>query len=185
MAVACVVARRFEDASFRIPFDELTRAGVPVRVVGQRAGARLVGRHGREHVRVDVGIDDARVDDFDALYIPGGLSPDRLRADPRVVAFVRAFHRAGKPIAATCHGPKLLVTAGIVRGRKMTAWETVRSDLRAAGALVVDRAVVVDGNLITSRATEDLDELSEELLASVGVGPRAHVEDLISIQPSG
>lgn len=185
MAVGCIVARRFDDASFRFPYDQLTRAGVAVRVIGQRRGAHLTGSRGREHVRVEVGIDEAKVDDFAALYIPGGLAPDRLRADPRVVAFVRAFHRAGKPIAAICHGPKLLVSAGIVRGRKVTARESLRDELVSAGALVVDRAVVVDGNLITSRTVDDLEQLTDELLASIGAGPRARVEDLISIQPSG
>ena len=104
-------------------------------------------------------------DDFDALFIPGGYSPDHLRADDRVVDFTRAFFERERPVFAICHGPQLLITADVVRGRTMTAWKTIQVDLAKAGARVVDEEVVVDRNLVTSRQPSDVDAFSRESLA--------------------
>jgi protease I len=120
-----------------------------------------------------------RPEDYDALLIPGGYSPDHLRADPRFPAFVKQFNATGQPLAAVCHGPQLLITAGLVRGRTMTAWKTIQEDLRQIGANVVDREVVVDGSWITSRQPSDLEAFSQALLraleqpAEEEEGPRA------------
>lgn len=186
MTVGCLLAQGFDDVALRIPRERLQAAGVHVILVGSRSGAELLDRHRHERVRVEVGMKNAHPDDFAGVYIPGGRSPDRLRADARVVAFVREIFRAGKPIGAIAHGPQLLLTAGLVRGRRLTASPTVRGDLRAAGAFVLDRAVVVDGNLVTSRTSDedDIDAFSVALLTALGLGPEAQAEDVISVQPS-
>lgn len=162
MEIACILANYFEDSEFRVPFDRLSASGHHVVVVGQVAGEQLVGKHQRETVIADRGIDEVRPDQFAGLLIPGGFSPDQLRNDARFVDFVRAFAKAAKPIFAICHGPQILITADVVRGRTMTSWPTVMVDLRNAGAKVVDRPVVVDGNLITSRKPADLEAFSRE-----------------------
>lgn len=108
-------------------------------------------------VPVDRAVADARVDDYDALVLPGGtVNPDKLRTDEDAVAFVRDFVRSGKPVAAICHGPWMLVEADVVRNRTVTSYPSVRTDLRNAGATVVDQQVCIDGNLITSRSPQDL-----------------------------
>ncbi len=110
-------------------------------IIGKKAGMHLEGKAGKEDVKADKGIGDVRPEDYDLLLIPGGYSPDHLRLDARFVDFVRAFDDSRRPIAAVCHGPQLMMSAGIVHaGRKLTAWHTVQSDLRYTGAQVEDRA---------------------------------------------
>jgi protease I len=162
MRIAALVGPDFEDSEFRIPFDRFRQSGHEVVVVGLKKGESLTGKKGKERAQVDVGIEDARPDQFDALFIPGGYSPDQLRADDRVVNFVQRFR--DKPIFAICHGPQLLITAGMVNGRTMTAWKTVQMDLKNCGASVVDKEVVVDRNLVTSRKPDDLDAFVRESL---------------------
>lgn len=154
MRIACVLADGFEDSEFKVPYDEFRKAGHEVTVIGADAGDKIVGKKGKEKAKAELGIAEARPDEFDALFIPGGQSPDHLRIDRRFVDFARAF--AHKPIFAICHGPQLLMTADMVRGRRLTAWPTVQGDLRFAGADVLDEEVVVDGNLVTSRKPDDL-----------------------------
>ena len=162
--IACLLASDFEDSEFRIPHDRLRDAGYDVDVIGFEAGQKLKGEKGREEVTTARGIDDADPDTYEGLLIPGGYSPDKLRADPRFVEFVRRFDRTGRPLAAVCHGPQLLLAAELQRGRRLTAWSTVQNDLRQAGANVVDAAVVVDDNWITSRKPDDLEAFSAKLL---------------------
>lgn len=154
--IACLLAADFEDVEFRVPFDALVRAGYQVDIIGAKKGATLEGKQGDEEVRVDRSIDDATPDAYDALFIPGGFSPDHLRADPRFVDFTREFHALRRPIATLCHGPQLLLTAGTLEGHRLTAWKTVQDDLRRAGVDVVDEPVVRDGMLVTSRQPDDL-----------------------------
>jgi protease I len=154
MRIACVLADGFEDSEFKVPVDELKKAGHEVLVISKKKGDKVVGKHRKEKAHVDLTIDEARPGDFDVLFIPGGHSPDVLRADDKFVAFTRAF--ADKPILAICHGPQLLLTAGMVRGRRLTAWKTIQVDLGCAGAEVLDEPVVLDGNLVTSRKPEDI-----------------------------
>jgi protease I len=162
--VACLLAEGFEDSEFRIPYDRLRQAGYDVEIIGTKAGDKLDGEHDKETATTDLGIDDAQVDDYEGLLIPGGYSPDKLRADERFVAFVKDFDRTGRPLAAVCHGPQLLLTADLQRGRTVTAWKTIQGDLRQAGAKVKDQAVVVDRNWITSRKPDDLEAFSSKLL---------------------
>ena len=166
--IACLLADGFEDSEFQIPCDWLSAAGYTVEIVGARAGDALKGEKGRETVVVDLSIDEADVDAYEGMLIPGGHSPDILRADDRFVEFVRAFDATGRPLAAVCHGPQILLTAELQAGRTLTAWPTVQGDLRQAGAHVVDRDVVVDDNWITSRKPADLEAFTAKFVEELG-----------------
>ena len=167
MRVAMLMADGFEESEFRHPFEALTLAGHDVLVVGPRAGSVLAGKKGRESVPVDLPVDRAAPDDFEAVVIPGGYSPDRLRIIPAAVAFVAAMHAAGRLVATICHGPWLLIEAELVRDRRLTGWASVRTDVRNAGGHWNDAPVVVDGTIITSRRPEDLDDFSDAVLTAL------------------
>jgi protease I len=116
-------------------------------------------------IRPDLTVDDANADDFDALILPGGVrNPDLLRVHGNVIALIRAFNEQGKPIGAICHAPWLLVEADLLRGRKATSWPSIRTDLRNAGATVVDEAAVTDGNIVTSRKPDDVEPFTAALV---------------------
>lgn len=175
MRIACLLDSGFEDTEFRKPYDAFVNAGHQVTVIGLEKGKELEGYRGKEHARTDVGIDQASSDDFDALFLPGGYSPDHLRINPKMVAFTRAFFERERPVFAVCHGPQLLMTARVVDGRTLTAWPTVQGDLQYTGANVRDAEVVVDRNLVTSRKPDDLDAFCREalqLLQPVAAGAR-------------
>lgn len=165
--IACILSEGFEDSEFRVPYDRLKKEGFQVDIIGAKAGADLAGKGGKEKVKAEKGIDGVSADDYQALLIPGGYSPDHLRADSRFVDFVGAFERAKKLIAAVCHGPQLLMTAGLVKGRTLTAWSTIQGDLKLAGANVRDEAVVRDGNWVTSRKPDDLVQFSDAIAKSL------------------
>jgi protease I len=167
MKVGFVVGQGFEDSELRVPFDRVREAGLAVEVIGARAGEELKGYRGRETFVADRGIDEVRADDYAALVIPGGHSPDHLRADHRFVQLVKDFDATGRPLAAVCHGPQLLITAGLVRGRTLTAWKTIQEDLRQIGADVKDEPVVIDDNWITSRQPADLETFSLAILSAL------------------
>ena len=162
--IAMPVGPDFEDAELTVPRERLRAAGHDVTLIGTEAGRRVSGKRGKTEVTIDVSGADADPGAFDALVIPGGYSPDHLRTDRGVVAFVRRFCESGKPVAAVCHGPQLLIEAEAVNGRTLTSWPSVRKDLENAGARWVDREVVEDGSLITSRKPEDLEAFSAALL---------------------
>jgi len=175
MRIACLLDNDFEDSELRKPYDAFKAAGHEVVIIGLHKDAKLTGKNGKEVVRAERGIDEVKPDEFDALFLPGGYSPDHLRADQRMVDFTRAFFDREHPVFAVCHGPQLLLTAGVVKGRTMTAWKTIQVDLKAAGANVVDKEVVVDRNLVTSRQPGDLDAFSKaslQLLDQDGAGVR-------------
>jgi deglycase len=175
MRIACILDEGFEDSEFRIPVDRLRAAGHEVEVIGKKKGAAIEGKLEKEKVKVEREIGDADPDDYMALLIPGGYSPDHLRIDERFAEFVRRFDEEGKLIAAVCHGPQLLITADLVRGRTMTAWPTIQVDLKRAGAHVVDEEVTIDGNLITSRKPDDLEAFSRAIIAALGAGEELRV----------
>jgi len=156
MKIACVLGPMFEDSEFKEPYDAFKQAGHHVDIIGTEAGQELQGSKGKLTVRTEKAVTDVSPDRYDALFIPGGSSPDKLRANDGMVAFVKAFMSAGKPTFAICHGPQLLLTADEYRNHRMTAWKTVLGDLRKAGANAVDEEVVVDRNLVTSRQPQDL-----------------------------
>ena len=164
MKIACVLGPMFEDSEFKDPFDALRGAGHEVTIVGIEAGAVLQGSKGKESATVDKAFADVSPQDFEALLIPGGSSPDKLRAHYEAVAFVKHFMTVGKPTLAICHGPQLLLTADEYKSHRMTAWKTVLGDLRKAGADVVDEEVVVDRNLVTSRQPADIPAFIRESL---------------------
>jgi protease I len=166
--IACLLANGFEDSEYQVPTDWLSAAGYPIEIIGAHAGDALKGEKGRQTAIVDLSIDEANVDDYEGLLIPGGYSPDALRADERFVEFVRAFNATGRPLAAVCHGPQLLLTAELQAGRTLTAWPTIQGDLRQAGAHVVDRDVVVDDNWITSRKPDDLQAFTAKFVEELG-----------------
>jgi protease I len=164
--VAILAADMFERVELEEPRKALEDAGADVEIVSIHDGEIK----GFDHfdpattVQVDRTIEEASVDDYDALLIPGGVgNPDQLRGDENVVAFVRAFHAAGKPMAVICHGPWVLVEAGVVRGRRLTSWPTLETDIRNAGGEWVDGEVVVDGNLVTSRKPDDISAFTREM----------------------
>lgn len=168
MKIACLLGQGFEDSEFRVPYDRLKKEGYAVDIIGVKAGEELTGYKGREAVKAEIGIDDASPDDYDALLIPGGQSPDHLRVDRRMVDFVSRFDQTGKPLAAVCHGPQLLAAAHLVKGRTLTAWSTVQDDLKQMGANVKDEQVVQDRNWITSRKPDDLRAFSDAILEQLG-----------------
>jgi len=119
-------------------------------------------------IRPDLTVDEASADDFDALILPGGVrNPDQLRTHANVIELIRTFDRQGKPIGAICHGPSLLVEADLLRGRTATAWPSIRTDLRNAGATVVEKAAVTDGNIITSRNPDDVEAFTNAIIALI------------------
>jgi protease I len=175
MRIACVLDVDYEDSEFKEPYDAFRKAGHQVTITGLKAGKELKGKKGAVTTKAEAGIDQVRPDQFDALFIPGGYSPDHLRADRKMVAFTRAFFDAEKPVFAICHGPQLLMTARAVNGRKLTAWKTIQDDLSQVGANPVDQEVVVDRNLVTSRQPSDIPAFIREslkVLEKVPVGSR-------------
>jgi protease I len=145
----------YEDMELWYPYYRLLEAGADVKIVGSGRAESFKSKHGYPVVP-DVAIDAVRAADFDAVIIPGGYSPDQMRRKPSMVAFVRDMDQAGKPVAAICHAGWMLISAGIIKGRRATSFFSIKDDMVAAGARFVDEAVVVDGNLITSRSPKDL-----------------------------
>lgn len=165
--IAFVLDGDYEDSEFQQPRDALRDDGHECVVVGTEAGKQLQGKRGRSTATVDRAVEAVDVGDFDALVIPGGYSPDKLRLNADAVDFTHRFVSSGKPVAAICHAGQLLSEAQVVEGRKMTSWPSVRRELELASADWVDEEVVVDGNLITSRGPDDLpafiDAIKEQL----------------------
>lgn len=166
-----VAAEGIEEVELTEPWKMMERAGhVPVLISPDGGTVQLFQHLEASETRpVDVVVADASVDDYAALVLPGGVAnPDALRTDERAVAFVRDFVASGKPVAAICHAPCTLVEADCVRGKRLTSWPSLQTDIRIAGGEWVDEQVVVDGNLITSRKPDDLAAFNEQLLLALG-----------------
>jgi len=165
--VAILVTDGFEQAELLEPREALDDAGATTEVISL-SGNKVKGWNHKEwgnEVPVDVPLKSAKADDFDALLLPGGvMNPDQLRMNPDAVEFVKHFTDAGKPVAAICHGPWTLIEAGAVRGHTMTSWPSLKTDLKNAGAQWVDKPVVVDGNLVTSRKPDDIPVFNREMI---------------------
>ncbi|KRN31201.1 type 1 glutamine amidotransferase domain-containing protein [Weissella halotolerans] len=164
--VAVIVTDLVEDAEFSDPVAALQEAGHEVVTIGFEKGTTVKGKHGLA-IPIDEGIADVKPTDFDALFIPGGFSPDQLRADERFVDFVRYYMLSDKIVGAICHGPQIMIQTGLVKGRTLTAYKTVQPDLYYAGATIKDEPVVIDGQLITSRTPDDIPALNEALLKAL------------------
>ena len=171
--VAALVDNGFEQSELLEPKKALEAAGARVDVVSPQQGQVKGWEHtdwGQE-VTVDVALDSASPDNYDALLLPGGvMNPDKLRANARAVQFVRAFVNSGRPIAAICHGPWTLIEAGGVKGRKMTSWPSLQSDLKNAGANWVDQEVVTDNGLVTSRKPDDIPAFNRKMIEEFAEG---------------
>jgi len=166
--VAIVLAEDFEDSEFRKPYDALREAGHIVEVLGIEQGVSVTGKKGHEKIRIEAAAADCDPEDYEALVIPGGYSPDHLRIDKGVVEFVHDMVAGGKLVAAVCHGPQLLIEVDAVKGKHLTSWPSVKKDLENAGAKWVDKEVVSDGLLITSRKPADLGAFSAAILKALG-----------------
>ena len=158
MQIAVIVTDWFEDSEYTQPVDAFKKAGHKVVNIGLVAGTTVEGKKQQTPVIIDQAIIDVTIDDFDALLIPGGYSPDKLRADDHAVDFVRRFVESGKPVFSICHAPQLLITADVIKGRTITGWKSIVQDIKNAGANFVDEAVVEDQNLVSSRYPGDLDD---------------------------
>jgi protease I len=163
--VAMVLARNFEDVEAIDPKQFLEQRGATVTVIGLDNNP-IEGKKGAV-LKPDTTFDKTSVGEYDALVIPGGGSPEQLRINDAAVAFTRDFVASGKPVASICHGPQLLISAEVVRGRTITSVATIRDDLKNAGANYVDQALVTDGNLITSRVPKDLPQFNEAVAESL------------------
>ena len=165
--VAILAADMFERVELEEPRKALEEAGADVEVVSLEEGEIKGFDHfdPANTVKVDRTVEEVSPDDYDALVIPGGVgNPDQLRGDENAVSFVREFHRSGKPMAVICHGPWVLVESGVVRGKRVTSWPTLETDIRNAGGDWTDEEVVVDGNLVTSRKPDDIPAFNREML---------------------
>lgn len=176
----CILATNgFEQSELVEPRDTLREAGATVHVVSPESG-EIRGWQGDDwgdSVAVDASLDSVDVADYDALVLPGGqINPDLLRADEAAMALVKSFADAGKPVAAVCHAPWLLIEAGLAEGRTMTCYTSIRTDLKNAGANVVDQEVAVDGNFITSRNPDDLPAFSAAIAMAVNSAAEARSE---------
>jgi protease I len=165
--VAILVEQEFEDSELSGPREALIAAGATVVMVGPVSGAEYRGKRGEAVVTSELAAGAARMKDFDALVIPGGHAPDKMRMRHAMVDLTRDAMDANKPVAAICHGPQLLISAGALRGRTLTCWPSIAIDVKNAGGLYVDKPVVEDGNLITSRKPDDVRAFSEAIVRAV------------------
>jgi protease I len=180
MKVAVLATDGVEQVELDRPWQALEEAGAEPELVSLATGQITAYDHidKAETKQVDLDVSSADPDDYAALVLPGGvINGDFVRADADAVAFVKAFFEAGKPVAAICHAPWVLAEADVVRGRRMTSWPSLQTDLRNAGAKWVDEEVVVDGNLVTSRKPDDLDAFTAAMVEQFAAGPDEDTED--------
>jgi protease I len=170
--VAILVEDEFEDRELVGPLEALREAGATVTIVGPTAGTEYRGKRGHAVVSSNLSAGSAKITNFDALVIPGGHAPDKMRMRHAMVDLARDAMDAGKPVAAICHGPQLLISANALRGRTLTCWPSIAVDVKNAGGLYVDKPVVEDGNLITSRKPDDVPMFSEAIIRALS---RAHL----------
>jgi protease I len=174
--VAIVATDGFEQSELLEPKKALEAAGAKVDVIALKAGSirGWKAKNWGDEVAVDAVIGDVRADDYDALVLPGGvINPDRLRIHDGVLAFVRAFFDQHKPVGAICHGPWTLINAGVIRGRHVTSWPSLRQDLVNAGANWTDEEVVAERGLVTSRKPDDLPAFNRKLVEEIAEGVHA------------
>lgn len=176
--VAILVADGFEQVEMTKPREALQEAGAEISIVSPSSGKIQGMNHADKGDKfdVDIALADAIPDDFDALMIPGGLmNPDQLRATTEALEFVRHFFDNGKPVAAICHAPWVLIDAGAVRGRTLTSWPAIKTDVRNAGATWVDQEVVVDNGLVTGRKPDDIPAFNKKMIEEFAEGRHAPV----------
>jgi protease I len=162
--IAVIITDMFQDVEYQKPAEAFRKAGHELVHVGLKAGSQVKGEHGAI-VKIEKAVRDVTADDFDALFIPGGYSPDKLRVDPDAVRFAKEFFTKNKPVLAICHAAQLLITAQVLKGRRITGWMSIVQDIKNAGAEYVDAEVVVDKNLVSSRKPDDIPAFVRESLA--------------------
>jgi protease I len=167
MKALIISANNFEDSELLVPYYRLKEAGVEVTVASLKLGA-ITGKMGYE-VAVDKTFDEVNPDDYSILILPGGKAPEVVRKEPKALDIARSFFARNKPVAAICHGPQILISAGLLKGRRATCYMSVADELKEAGALYEDREVVVDGNLVTSRQPADLPAFMRETMKQLGL----------------
>ncbi|MEQ9435242.1 type 1 glutamine amidotransferase domain-containing protein [Hyphomonas sp.] len=174
--LAILAADGFEEVELTSPREAIENAGGEASIVSITHGTIQANKH-REHgatFKVDLTLNDARAEDFDALLIPGGLfSPDTLRTNQKALDFASDFFRQKKPVFSICHGPQVLISANLVNGREMTGFEAIQQDLKNAGARVLDQSVVVDAGLVTSRSPDDLGDFNAKIVEEICEGKHA------------
>ena len=174
--IAILATEGFEQSELEKPREALDQAGAETDLISpQKESIRGWDEDDfGDAVTVDVALDDANPEDYDGLLLPGGvMNPDKLRLEPKAVEFVRAFFAEGKPVAAICHGPQLLIEADVVRGRKLTSYASIKTDLINAGAIWVDQEVVVDNGLVTSRQPDDIPAFNRKMIEEFAEGKHA------------
>jgi len=175
--VAILVEDGFEQVELTSPKEALEAAGAQTHIISPKADKVKGWEHTKwgKEFPVDVEIDQANANNYDALLLPGGvMNPDKLRTNKKAVQFVRSFFDQGKPVAAICHGPWTLVEADVVEGRTVTSYPSIQTDLKNAGANWVDQEVVVDRGLVTGRKPDDLPAFNRKLVEEVGEGQHEH-----------
>ncbi|MEY2479227.1 MAG: protease [Verrucomicrobiota bacterium] len=182
--VAILVADGFEQVEMTKPREALDGAGAETKIVSVKSG-KIQGMHHAdkgEKFDVDLTLADAKPDDFDALLIPGGLmNPDTLRSTDEALEFTRHFFDKGKPVAAICHGPWVLIDAGVLKGRTVTSWPAIKTDVRNAGAKWVDEEVVVDNGLVTSRKPDDIPAFNKKMIEEFAEGRHAVRKEAVPV----
>ena len=164
--VAILIEDLYEDIELTSPRDALRTAGAQVVVVGPIKGRTYTGKQG-EAIVADIDAGSARAADFDAVIVPGGFAPDKMRLRHAMVDLVRDAFAAGKPVAAICHGPQVLINANVLKGKTLTCWPSIAVDVKNAGGRYVDKPVVEDGNLITSRKVDDLPRFNDAIVRQI------------------
>lgn len=166
MKALIISADHFEDTELLFPFYRLKEEGLEVDIASIARG-KINGKHGYEVV-VDKVLRDADPNEYEFLILPGGKAPSTLRKEQSAIAIAQDFFRKNKPVAAICHGPQILITAGVLKGRRATCYHSVAEELKESGALYEDSEVVVDGNLVTSRQPSDLPAFMREIVRMLG-----------------
>lgn len=165
--IAFLLADQFEDSEMQVPYDEVRKAGHEAIIIGLKQGESLTGKNGKETYTTDKAISDVQAADFDAVVIPGGSSPENLRLNSDILTFVTEANAEKKLIAAICHGPQILVSADLLKGRTVTAYPPLKDDMINAGAEFRDHEAVVDENFITSRTPQDEPAFVREILKAL------------------
>jgi len=167
MKALIISANNFEDSELLVPYYRLKEVGVEVTVASLSREA-ITGKHGYE-VAVDKALDEINPDDYAILVLPGGAAPAEVRKEPKALDIARSFFARNKPVAAICHGPQILISAGLMKGRRATCYNSVADELKEAGALYEDQDVVVDANLVTSRQPADIPVFMREIMKQLGL----------------
>jgi protease I len=162
-----LIEQDFEDIEVTEPMKIFKEAGIQITIIGFQQGMEYTGKQKQATVMADTTPNMMDIGDYDVLFIPGGYAPDKMRLRPIMIDLVKKFNDAGKLIAALCHGPQVLISAGLVKGRRMTSWPSIAIDLKNAGAIWVDEPVVIDKNIVTSRKPDDIPQFTKAVIEAL------------------